>query len=181
MDPSYPFRNGLRQRIEEGIQHGCALSFDGVAIDIHTEVPKLGVRSRTADLVWSRTVPYQFEGGPTVLVLDPEAQLFSFLTHLLKDRLPVLFGFVDVVRIVDREEIDWDFVAAVARADGLEAPLRMTLDTVFDHLERPRPAGGSGCGAVTRPRGALCVDRASCFRDGRCTGTGGARCSSCRW
>ena len=141
LEPTYPFRTGLRRRIEEGIQQGWTLSFDGVGIDVHAELPKLGVPSRTTELVWGRTVPFQLASGRTVLVLDPEAQLFSFLTHLIKDRIPVLLGFVDVARIVDRSELDWDAVADLARADGLEVPLRMTLDAVLAQLGLPGPRG----------------------------------------
>jgi hypothetical protein len=142
--PSYPGRVGLGHRVDTGRQQGATLNVGDVAVDLHIEVPKLGVPSRATELIWSRTVPYALPAGGTVRVLDPEAQLYSFLTHVIKDRLSTLLGFVDIVRLVQREELDWEVVRTLARVEGLELPLRLTLAAVFTHLGLPIPANGLG-------------------------------------
>jgi hypothetical protein len=135
LDPHYRLRAGLDRRVELGVQQAATVSFDGVTIDLHVEVPKFGVPSRSRDLVWRHAITHRSDEGAEVRVLDAEGQLFAFLTHVVKDRFARMLNYVDVFRIATQKDLDWDAVRAIARADSLEAPLARALGVVAATLE----------------------------------------------
>jgi Uncharacterised nucleotidyltransferase len=139
LHPRYRLRNQLGMRVEQGLQQGVTLRVDGVSVDLHLDALKLGIPARATRMIWDRTVPFPLTDGREVRILDAEAQLFHFLMHLCKDGFPFLLGYVDVVRIVEREQLDWAAIKSMASADGLDATAALTLDAVFDTLSLPSP------------------------------------------
>jgi hypothetical protein len=77
-------------------------------------------------------------------VLDPEAQLFHFLIHLNKDRFPCLLGFADVIRVIQREDLDWAAFGELARAEGVQRAIARSLDVVFSTVGMASPSAGLG-------------------------------------
>lgn len=166
LDPGLHARRGLRERVALGYQHGVTLWYQGIGIDLHAEIPKLGPPADSTELVWKRTIPMALPSGGTVRVLDAEAHLYAYLTHLIKDRFPTLLGLVDVARLVEREVIDWAAVAELARADRLDRPVALALATVATELglaTPPWPASAARANPTWRVlcrRGALLCGRA---------------------
>lgn len=140
LDPRYRLRNQLKERVDQGLQQGVTLRVDGVNVDLHLDPLKLGIPARAAHLIWDHTVPYRLPGRGEVRVLDAEAQLFHFLVHLCKDGFPYLLNYADIARIVQRESLDWQAIAHLSRADGLEGVIAQTLDAVFATLLLPTPS-----------------------------------------
>lgn len=111
----------------------------GLWLDLHPDLFKLGLPSRRLDLIWGRTRPFRLPSGQTVRVPDPEISLIHFLVHVNKDRFPYLLGLVDVHRILEREELDWEFIDRFLHEEGLETPVRLALDTVVETLRISHP------------------------------------------
>ena len=65
-------------------------------------------------------MPVTLKDGSTVRALDAETSLVFSLLHLNKDRFAKLLGFAEVVRIIDRGGIDWEFVDRFVAREGLE-------------------------------------------------------------
>jgi hypothetical protein len=142
LDPGYPYRSGLQRRVASGLQPGVTLQVDDTAVDLHADLLKLGAPSRTATMLWERSVLYQAPDGAWIRVLDPEAQLFHFLIHLNKDRFPCLLGFVDVIRVIQREDLDWAAFGELARAEGVQRAIARSLDAVFSTVGMASPSAG---------------------------------------
>jgi hypothetical protein len=140
LQPEHPFRDRVQDLIDRGmIQSVDIRSEDGVWIDIHADILKFEIPSRQRELFWERTVSFPLPDGSTVRTLDPETSLIEFLLHLNKDRFRCLLGYVDVARILEREELDWDFIDRCLRTEGLEAHAYLTLEAVTSTLGLPTP------------------------------------------
>lgn len=140
LDPSYVNRAGLTRRVELGAQQAATVTFDGVSLDLHVEVPKFGVPSRAQSLLWAHVTTEALDSGAAVRVLDAEGHLFAFMAHVLKDRFARLLGLVDICRVAATPGLDWDAVAAIAAVDHLEAPLARVLGVVRDTLDVDLPS-----------------------------------------
>ena len=123
-----------------GLQSIDFLVPGSVAIDFHFDALKLGIPIRQSETIWSRSTAFRTPNGVQTRVLDAEISLVLHLFHVLKDRFARLGGLVDVVRIVDREAIDWEFVDLFLTVEGLEVPGYLTLQAVYAFLELDPPA-----------------------------------------
>jgi hypothetical protein len=140
IEPSHPLATVAQPWIDRGTMQAATLTVDGVPVDIHVDPLKLGVRLRQRELVWDRTGQVPLPDGGSVRVLDPELSLILFLLHLNKDRFRYLLGFVDVRRVIERETIDWGFVARFLAAEGLTVPAAQSLAVVAETLRLDVPA-----------------------------------------
>ena len=141
IQPDHPLRGQLDEAVGRGGLQSLDLWGPGqVAIDLHFDPLKLGIPTLQADLVWSRSVPYPTPNGVEIRVLDAETSLILFLFHVLKDRFSSLIGLVDIVRIVEHEDLHWDYIDRFVRTEGLEVPAYLTLDAVFGALRLDAPA-----------------------------------------
>lgn len=111
----------------------------GTHIDLHFDILKWEVPTRQNQLIWDRCQYIELPSGGEARVLDPEVSLILFLLHLNKDRFSYLLGYVDVVRLIEQEDLDWDFIDRFARMEGLETHLYLTLEAVFETLRMPVP------------------------------------------
>jgi Uncharacterised nucleotidyltransferase len=108
-----------------------------VWIDLHMDVFKLGIPALQRCIIWEHSVPFALPNGGMVRVFDPEISLIHLLIHLSRDRFPYLLGFVDVARILEREDLDWNFIDRFLRREGLDTPVYLALETVLHALGLP--------------------------------------------
>ena len=146
LDPDHELLAVVQRFVDSRALPSIDLELDGVAIDLHFDLLKFEVPSRRLELFWSRTLPYPLPGGTTIRVLDPEASLVQFLIHVNRDRFRHLMGHIDVARVIEREQLDWDAVFMLMRSEGLEVPLTLTLEAVAEVMQldlplHPKPRG----------------------------------------
>jgi len=139
LDASYPRRAGLDRRVELGLQHAATVGFGGVTIDLHVEVPKFGMPSRSRSELWACTETHRFDDGSTIRALDADGHLVAFLTTIIKDRFARLLAYSDVRRIASDPGIDWERVAHIAAIDSLDRPINRALHAVMATLDLPVP------------------------------------------
>ena len=130
-----------------GVLPSIDLEVAGVAVDLHAHADlfKIGVPLRQSELPWLRRCEVVGPAGP-VDALDAELSLVHFLVHLNRDRFRFLLGFSDVARVLQREQLDWDFVEDFVRREGIEPIVYNALDAVVSALDLPYPP-------LPRPRG----------------------------
>lgn len=133
LQPDHFLLTEVGSLVRAGLLQSVDLLVDEIEIDLHVDILKLGIPSRGVEAVW-RTVPLTAPDGTTIRVLDPEASLLVFLIHLNKDRFRSLLSFVDVHRILDQEEPDWDFIWGFVHREGLEVHTALTVKAVASIL-----------------------------------------------
>lgn len=111
----------------------------GTSIDLHFDILKVEVATRRPEVIWERTVGLDTPGGTQVRTLDAEMSLVHFLLHINKDRFAHLLAFADIVRIVQTETLDWDFIDSFVRHEGLDTHVYQTLETVMTTIGLPAP------------------------------------------
>ena len=147
LQPEHPWVAHLDGLVASRRVQAVTLRVDGIQVDLHTDLLKLGIPTRGASALWERTTPYPLPDGGHVRVLDDTAALMHFLVHLNKDRFQRLLGFADIARIVASDRVDWHLLQRDAAREGIEVAVWRTLETVLDELELPWPT------EVARPRG----------------------------
>lgn len=145
----------IQRLVDTGALQTIDVLFDNVVMDIHFDLLKMGFRSRQAQLTWDRTVMVPLTGGKEVRAVDAEISLVHSLLHLNRDRFAKLLGLVEILRIVERGDIDWDFVDAFVRAEGLETPHAMAVEVVYETLNLEPPISGPTGGWRSRVWNAL--------------------------
>lgn len=120
---------------------------DGLEVDLHFDLFKLGIPTRQSRDVWNQTRPYALPGGGSVRVLDDTTALVHFLVHLNKDRFQRLLGYADVARIVASGRVDWELANRLTHGEGITTSTYRSLEVVLDELTLSWPAG------IERPAG----------------------------
>src|SRR5215216_5383588 len=134
IEPSHPLCGKVRRLAERGVIQAIDLVHEGVPIDLHWDLLKLGTPSRNRQAIWDRTVPFALPDGRSLRALDAECSYVHFLTHLNKDRFRRLLGFVDVARVYEREDLDHAAVERLVRADGIETSVSASWEVVVRTL-----------------------------------------------
>jgi hypothetical protein len=134
IEPSHPLCGKVRGLAERGHLQALDLVHEGVPIDLHFDLFKLGIASRNRQAIWDRTVPFILPDGRSLRALDAECSYVHFLLHLNKDRFGRLLGFVDVARVYERENLDHLAVSRLVRTDGLEVSVGASWDVVAGTL-----------------------------------------------
>jgi Uncharacterised nucleotidyltransferase len=146
IEPSHPLCGKVRRLAERGIIQAVDLVHEGVPIDLHWDLLKLGIPSRNRQAIWDRTVPFPLPDGRSLRALDAECSYVHFLVHLNKDRFRRLLGFVDAARVYEREDLDHAAVERLVRADGIEASVSASWEVVVStlglHARNQIPAAG---------------------------------------
>ena len=140
IEPGHELASVLQQVVDEEVLPSVDLVVNNVAVDLHFDLLKFEAPSRRLDLFWARTLPFELENGGTVRVLDAEAALVHFLIHVNRDRFRHLLGHIDVARVIQREDVDWDVVLELMRSEGLEVPLLLTLEAIAEVMDLDLPA-----------------------------------------
>lgn len=146
LHPTHPLRPGLPILVRQGILQSVDVTVLATPVDIHADILKFEIPTRSLDTIWSRTVEVAGPDDLRVRALDAETSLVHFLLHLNKDRFARLIGFADVARLLSREALDWGFVDAFLAREGLRVPVYNSLYVVTDTLGLDPPP-------VQRPEG----------------------------
>lgn len=153
LQPGHVLSPDVNRLVGKGLLQSIDLVVDGVSVDLHFDVLKLGVPARQNDLIWERTLPFALPSGTRVRVLDPETALVHLLVHLNKDRFRWLLGYADVARLLNRQELDWEFIESFSRIEALDVSVRLALQVVVETLGLPRacpPVAGGPPSALWR-------------------------------
>src|SRR4029453_9611259 len=137
IEPSHPLCGSVRRLAEQGLLQSIDLECDGVPIDLHWDILKLGIPSRNRQAIWDRTVPFTAPDGRLLRVLDAESSFVHLLVDPNKGRFRRPLGFADVARIHELEALDRAAVRWLGRADGIEASVGASWDVVVRTLRLP--------------------------------------------
>jgi hypothetical protein len=146
LEPGHELRGSIVELLTTGAMQSVDVEIDGVRVDVHFDLFKLGIPARQPDVLWEHTEPLPLSDGDAVRVPDAETALLHALLHANKDGFPRLLGLADVARILCASDLDWGFIDRFVRAEGLEVPAYRSLETVTRLLRLPTPAR-SGWGA----------------------------------
>lgn len=147
LQPDHPWAPFVRRMATSDHLEAVTLRVDGLEVDLHLDLLKLGVPTRQVSAIWARTEPFDLPGGGEVRVLDTTTALLHLLVHLNKDRFQRLLGYADVARIVRTGAVDWGRFEDQVRAEGLEIPVLSTLAVVVEELGlAPPPVSPPGAG-----------------------------------
>lgn len=132
--PDHPQRADLVELVRGGMLQSVDLVVNGIGIDLHADLLKIEVVTRSRDEIWARTELLDVPDGPAVRVLDAEVSLILFAMHLNKDRFARLLGYADLARILADDSLDWTFIDALLRREGIRVHAYSTIDTVTTTL-----------------------------------------------
>jgi hypothetical protein len=139
LQPQHPWAPHIAELAIGGRVQSIDMMVEGIEVDLHLDLLKLGVPTRQAADIWDRTVPYRLPSGRTVRVLDDTTALFHLLVHLNKDRFQRLLGFADIARIVIAGQVDWGRLERMARGEGIDVAVFRSLEVVLETLQLPWP------------------------------------------
>ncbi len=139
IEPRHPLCGKVRRLAERGLLQSIDLEYDGVPIDLHWDIFKLGVPSRNVEAIWDRTVPFALRDGRSIRALDATSSYIHFLIHLNKDRFRRLLGFVDAARVYASDQVDHSAVDRLIRADGIETSVSASWEVVIRTLDLSVP------------------------------------------
>ncbi len=150
VEPTHPLCGKTLDLANRGFLQSIDLVYDGVPIDLHWDILKIGIPSRNRVLIWERSLPFPLSNCNSVRMLDAETSYVHFLVHLNKDRFRRLLGFVDVARVYDREELDGAAVERLIRIEGIKTSVDESWNVVVDtlRLAAPRRESTPGVRAV---------------------------------
>jgi Uncharacterised nucleotidyltransferase len=137
LQPDHPLRRDVDALVRARDLPAITLEVDGVSVDVHFDLLKLGFPPRDEELLWSRTESFTLPDGATVLVPDRELALVHLLLHLNKDSFVRLLGFADVARVLRDEALDWAFVERLVRYEGIDVLVAGSLEAVTERLGLP--------------------------------------------
>jgi hypothetical protein len=139
LQPDHPWVPYLGGLIASGSVQSVTLRVEGLEVDLHFDLLKLGIETRQSEELWARTFEYSLRDGLRVRVLDDTSALLHFLVHLNKDRFQRLIGFADIPRVLASGHVDWVALRRLARNEGIEVAVFRSLSVVLDELELPWP------------------------------------------
>jgi hypothetical protein len=140
LEPEHPWVGLVGQLAVTGRVQAVTTRVDGLEVDLHFDLLKLGIPTRQNAEAWSRTTSHPLSRGGSVKVLDATTALAHLLVHLNKDRFQRLLGYADVARVIAGGDVDWVRLAHFADREGIAAPMLCTLGAVLDELSLPWPA-----------------------------------------
>lgn len=136
LQPDHPLRDTVQGFVNRGYLFGLDIRLEsGVSVDLHADLFKLGLRSRTAGTMWGRTEEFTSSRGSTTRVLDSETALIQFLLHLNVDRFSRLGRITDILRVWNQEPLNWSYISQIVTGEGLEVPVYMSLFAALDPLD----------------------------------------------
>jgi hypothetical protein len=145
VQPDHPWASHATELVLSGRVQSVTMHVDGLEVDLHLDLLKLGIPTRQAEAIWRRTIPFGLPGGSSIRVLDDTTALFHLLVHLNKDRFQRLLGFADIARITAAGRVDWRLLERMARAEGIEVAVFRSLEIVLETLRLPWPEEVAHC------------------------------------
>ncbi len=119
LEPDHPLLDSVGDLVASGVLGSVNVIFGDTPVDLHFDLYKTGIPSRSRDLVWEHTTPWSMPDGSTVRAPDPALALVHFLVHVTKDCFWRLLGYADVARVLRDPDLDPTAVDALVAADGL--------------------------------------------------------------
>jgi hypothetical protein len=147
LNPGHSLVDEIVSLAASGVTQGVTVEHGGTSIDIHFDLPALGVPTLGREQVWERSLCPELGRDRPIRVLDRETALIQLLMHLNKDCFARLLWYTDIVHLISRESgLDWAYIDEFARKEGLEAPIYLSLEAVCGDLgleipPHPRPSG----------------------------------------
>ena len=84
---AHPLQGSVGALVDAGfLQSIDIVASSGVFLDVHADILKLGLSTRQAEVVWSRTEEVWTPSGTRIRAMDAEVSLIIHLIHLNKDR-----------------------------------------------------------------------------------------------
>lgn len=125
--------------IRSGRIQSVLAEIDGVPVDLHVDLFKLGFGSRNPQSIWAGVEEYE-GSGRIYQTIEPALSLLHLLVHLNRDRFRRLLGYVDVYVIASSGLVDWDRFWQHARREGLESIASEVLRAVHEVIPLIVPA-----------------------------------------
>jgi hypothetical protein len=147
LQPDHPWAPHVGELAAKNRIQAVTLVVDGLEVDVHLDLLKLYMPTRQAEEIWDRTQSFELPRGTSVRVLDDTTSLLLFLVHLNKDRFQRLLGYADVAHVVAAGQVDWAELLRLARREGIDVAVLLTLDAVLNTLGLAWPQ------QLARPRG----------------------------
>jgi hypothetical protein len=147
LQPDHPWLPHMKEMVTSARVQSITMRLNGLEVDLHFDLLKLGIPTRQSAELWGRTLSYSLPGGGSVRVVDDTAAMFHLLLHLNKDRFQRLLGYADIPRLMASDQVDWRDLLRLAEHEGIEVPVLQTLDVVLDLLKVPWPE------EISRPHG----------------------------
>ncbi len=145
LQPDHVLLGRIGNLIRSGHLQSFTVISGPIVIDLHTDLFKLGVPTRSNRLLWQTSVTTPVEGVGRVTVASAAFSLIHFLTHLNRDRFNRLLGYVDVGRVLDDPDLDFDLVDRILESEGLEVVASSALSAVGNVLGRQQiPLSAAG-------------------------------------
>jgi hypothetical protein len=139
LEPDHPGASYVAPLAATGRIQGVTTHVDGLEVDLHFDLLKLGIPTRQSSEVWNLTSAYLLPGGGSVRVLDDTTALAHLLVHLNKDRFQRLLGYADIARIIAHGHVDWKRLERFARGEGIIVSTFRTLEVVLRELSLSWP------------------------------------------
>ena len=136
LQPGHVLLGSSAMLATKGYLQSVNVFFGRVVVDLHTDIFKLGVKTRSNDLVWDTVTTVDLKAAGELRVPSASVALVHFLTHLNRDRFNRLLGLVDVARVLEDPALDWRLVDQLVRAEGLEVVAMSGLRVVENTLGR---------------------------------------------
>jgi hypothetical protein len=139
LEPDHPWASSVASLAATGRIQAVTTHLDGLEVDLHLDLLKLGIPTRQSSEVWSLTSAYLLPGGGSVRVLDDTTALVHLLVHLNKDRFQRLLAYADIARVIAGGRVEWERAERFARGEGITVSTFRTLEVVLDELSLPWP------------------------------------------
>jgi Uncharacterised nucleotidyltransferase len=139
LEPEHPWVSYAGHLAATGRIQAVTTRVDGLEVDLHLDLLKLGIPTRQSQDVWHLTSSYVLPGGSSVRVLDETTALAHLLVHLNKDRFQRLLGYADIARVIASGRVDWERLERFVVYEGIGPSTLRTLEVVVNELSLPWP------------------------------------------
>lgn len=135
LDPDHALIGAVDDLVTANALQSVDVRLDsGIWLDLHIDAIKTGIELRSRQAMWERTRRHETPDGRAFRALDASDALVQAVIHQLKDRFSLLKGHVDIARILQSGEVDWNHVAGTLETDGLAGVFWPALSIVLDEL-----------------------------------------------
>ncbi len=130
LDPTHPLRGSIGRMLAAGDCQGVEVEVPGTVVDLHADPYKVRARLPGVEAMFDRRVHVMGPADVAAWALAPEDALLQQLVHLNRDWFRSLIGYVDILRIAQRGELDWPALWRAAEGDGLTDVVTLGLREV---------------------------------------------------
>ena len=151
LEPDHPWASSVAPLAATGRIQTVTTHVDGLEVDLHLDLLKLGIPTRQSSDLWDRTTHYPLPRGGSVRVLDDTTALVHLLVHLNKDRFQRLLAYADIARVMAGGGVDWERAQRFTDREGITVSTFRTLEV------RARRALAAVAGRARSPEWISCA------------------------